>query len=754
MAEFTLKGIIPSESDAKGIYFNSNLFFASNTDIHKVENTKLQLFTSCKGTVKMFVINRNNVFIATQDRIYMNYLEHCIGTLKRSATAITCNDEFLVIGNNSILEVWHIPKEYKFTLFKMHSKHIGHYKAIKQIQIVDSNRIITVSQDLTVRMFDLAKNESKILASLNSTPVGLHIYENKCIVTCSNGHITIIDYKSGIILDNLQYSGNLLSSSLSDNFLAIVLTGIPKIDSRKEENSLLLPDVKKTIPEKIELSKNSTVIILKDFEEIFKFDLDHLIEEISLRDLKIAVKSKNFIGILDIQTEIFSYTLDLPKILTINGGKTLISAGCADRAVRIYNEGVCVAKLFDEKSDGEILNTHISSNTCIAIYKFGYISSFNISDKHCYRSFSLGHGFHQYSCSQVSDDGCFLFISDLNAIYVIDMQRSKLVDTLKLKSAILSMAWYKECLYTVEIDKTLSKHNIFTNFSTDISLEKLPTGISAKNDKIMVSTNEEIIIYDLDLVFLSAFRLVLEGRNRSEMYSKSKPVEHFDFNSKHIFCGGQTNKIKVIEFSLTPKDFLVENRVIQEIQVSKNTEWENYKVKLSREKTTEFDKKRYIEVKRIVAFERKFYVLSRENVSIYGIDQKVFNPIEFSIKATPDYILNSLEKGDYLNALVSSLQLKDFNLAKMTVDQCKDADFIVNYTPRQYISELLGFILMYLKEDPSNLKLYEFINRIVFYNDVTSFKLYDTLHYSCYEKYDLIRSNYYLIKSAKESKKK
>lgn len=751
MSEFILKGAIPTESESRGVIFADSLYFSSNTNIYRIENSKSKMLASCDGTIRLFCINNNNVFIATENRVYLNYFEHCIGSLKRSATAIDCNDDYLVIGVNNILEVWNIPKEYKFTLFKIHSRLVGHYRAIKYIKIVDPDRIITASDDLSVRLFDISKNSSKIIASLDSTPTGLHLCQNKCIVSCKNGSVFFIDLdedKLSVDFKNVKFEGTILCSSSCGDFVAIALTGIPVTDTSGMENKVLLPGDKKEDPKKIELSQNSTIIILKNMEEIFKFDIDYLADEISLKGLQLAVKTKNFVGIFDIQSENFSLGIDLPKIVSISGGKDIISAGCDDRIIRIYKDNYCIAKLFDDKATGVILNTLITSNTCIAVYKTGHISAFNITDKSCYRSFSLERELHYYSSSQVSEDGCFLFVSDLSSIYVIHLQKSRLVDTIKVKSAILSLVWYKDFLYSLEINQVLVRHSIFSGLSVEMSLEQLPTSMMARNDKIMVSTSSEMIVYDLDLNFLTSFRILLEGRNRSEMYSKPKNIEHFDFNSKYVFCGGQANKIKVIKYSVEPKKTLMENSVTQEILVSRNKSWENYKTKLSREKTTEFDRTKFIEVLKIVSFEKKFFVLSREGVKMYEIDHKIFNPIEFSIETTPEYAIAMLESGEYLKALISSLQLRDSDLVKKVVDQCIDVDFIIKYIPKHYVADLVDFIMMYASADSTNLKLFDFINRIVYYHEITVSNLYEKLNRGITEDYRLLRDNCFLLKSA------
>lgn len=748
MSEYVLKGIIPTESEARGLSYGNGMYFSSHTNVFRVENNRSKLFSSCEGTIRMFSVCNNNIYMCTEDRVYMNHFELCIGSLKRTATAIDSTQDVIAIGVNNALEIWHVPKEYAFTLFRQHSKNVGHYKAIICIKIVDSQTVITASEDCTVRVFDILERRSRIIASLSDVPVGLHYNEGQVVVTCRNGSVVFLSLESSEF-HNVRFEATLMSSSSHGSMLVLALTGM-EIASQKNDEALL-PSTAHEAPRKKELSTRCMIVLLKEREEVYRAEMDCSVDEVSLNGYRVAIRSKGFAGIFDTQTGAFLFSMDLPKCLNMSEGQGLLSVGCADRSVRIYRDTSCISRLFDQKARGDIAGTHISSNTCVAVYKTGYVSAFNICDGNCYRSFSIdafgNDTFSLYSGSCLSEDGCFLFVSNKTEIHVIEMQRSRLIDTMRTKSPIISMVYYKDHLYTLELDKTLARHSVFSGASDSIALESMGTNLSVRNDIVAVSTINEVVLYSLGLEFRSSFRVLLEGRNRSEMYSKAKPVEQLDLGLRHVFCGGQANTIKVVEYSRDTSRSLMSNNLVQEIKVSRNKDWENYKAKLYREKTTEYDKRKVIETLKIAASERRFFVLSREGVSMFEVDDRMFNPIEFDVKATPEFVLENTRLHNYQKALISALQLGSAELAKHVIDNSTDIDFMVQYIPRQYMHALLEVALAYLKQDFGNIRLIELINRVVFHHRVSLPGLLDILSEGTRTSYSLLKKNHYLMQS-------
>ncbi|ELA42644.1 uncharacterized protein VICG_00396 [Vittaforma corneae ATCC 50505] len=502
MNGFRFKTAIPTASDSKGLISNNGVYFSSNTHLFKIQCSKYNLISSCDGTIRSFGICGDYSILCTQDRVVLNHFQTFIGSLKRSASAIDVYSDFFAIGVDNVLEVWMMPKEYKFTLFSLHSKNIGHYRCIRFIKILNSTQIVTASDDCTVRVFDILRKKSKIIASLNDIPVGLHTNNHIIAVTCKNGSITFLNTES-IEYKNVKFDANIVASASFENILALCLENmiIPKEDLKE---SILPINAQSS---KQEVLKKTVVVIFKDFEEIYRGELDDKVIELALERNTLYVRTPSFIGGYDIRSESFVFLLDLPKILNITPLKNMIAAGCADRKIRIYMETLCIKTLYDPNSKGDILYTHLSTNICTAVYTTGYVSSFNINDSHCFRSFLVSsEPLSALSSSCMSDDGCFLFISEQANIKVIDLMRSKLVESIHLKSPIISTAFYRNYLYCIELDKTLSKINVFSGHTENVMIEDIPTNMTVKNLSVVVSTVKDILIYDLDINFATLFQ--------------------------------------------------------------------------------------------------------------------------------------------------------------------------------------------------------------------------------------------------------
>lgn len=743
MSEFKIKSVIPTASEAKGICSSNGVYFPSNTNLFKMKRNEFVLVSSCDGLIKHFSINGDFSFLCTNDRIYFNHFQHFIGSLKRSATAIDSFDNIFAIGNINSLEVWYIPTEYKFCLFSLHSKLVGHHRPITNIKILDSRHIVTASEDCTVRLFDLESKTTRVVATLNDIPIGLHVINKQVIATVRNGSIVSIDLET-FEYKNIKFDGEIKSSSSYNDIVAVVFKNmaIEKINEEIE----LLPS-KQVSHKKKDVSSDTTLILLQNFEEIFRCEIKSIVNEISLENGSLYVRSPEYIADFDIQTESFVHVLNLPTISNISVCKNLLAASCSDQSVCIYNDNSCISKLFDPKAKGDVIASHISNSICTIVYSSGYISCFNINDSHCFRSFSISDTpFSSIACSCMSEDGCFVFISDNATVKIIELTKGKLLDTITLHSPILRMKFYRDFLYTLELGKVLTKHSIFSGVTDNVVLEDLPIGLCVKNNNVLVSTIKGIMVYDLDLNYVDSFSAQLESRNRSEMYSKNKPVEYVDFDSSFVFCGGQSNSLKIFanSFSIKMKRLLMKAPLLQIITVSRNKDLENFKAKLFREKSTPFDKGNLIEVKNLLVSNNKLYLLTNEGVSIYENVETIFSPVEFDISPSEEFIKNNIENS--LKSLIAAVRLNDASLMKMVVDHCIDIDFTVKYLPERYITTFLHFIFEMLKQDYTDMKLFEFLNKLIFYHKATFPGLLESLSNGIKPIYDNVKKNNFLLK--------
>ena len=760
------KASIPTESESNCLVLSDALYFSSHTNIYKAESGIFSIHTSVEGTIRHFAVNSHNVFICTDDRIYMNFGENTIGTLRRSACSIDANDSVFAIGNGNVLEVWDIPREYKFTLFKNKTKVSGHHGPIVVIKIINDDLVLTGSEDNTVRFFNLKEKKSTILAKTRSTPVGIHLFdEDRIAVTSMDGAIFYFNLKT---LDDdstkkLIFIGSpILSASLHGEFLAIAAE-CPK-ESPKEvetdhfhynqpsvqtiDNNV---DTQIIVPMHRKPQEKSLIMIYKNGEEIYRAEICFIIDKISLFNQNLSMRARNCVGIFSIPTEKFIFNVDLPRISSFNIDRELIAAGCMDRKVRIYNNHICRNALFDPKSSGDILNAYICHNTCITAYKGGYISAFNITDSTCYRSFSIG-GYDvlstDYNMSAISNDGCMLFMATRQSIFIIDIQRSKCIDEIKLECPLIELVFHRDLLYYLTLSNEICKYNVYNGKCTTMQLETAAIGMTIRNNSMVVSTSAELIFYDLDFNYTDTVGVTLEARHREEVYSKSKPVGFFDFDSKHIICGGQSNQIKVIRHgNESHTKSLCSNEVVQVLRASRNRDWENYKTKLTVEKKTAFNKNNFIEVRKIVACESKFYVLTREGILIYEISKRAFNPIEFNVEVSPEFVTASIKSGNYSAAMLSALQLGDYGTIKMVMDGAQNVEYVVRYIPSTYASLLMDYMLSTLKIDFTNLKALEFIKWIVFYHKVEMSGAMDTIREGCKNDYNAVKGNYYMLQN-------
>lgn len=777
MEEYIHTASIPTESDSRSITFTDSIYFSSHTNIYNIKHGIFSIFTSVEGTINHFAINTHNIFICTEDRVYMNHGDTNVGSLRRTATAIDANENIFAIGVGNALEVWNVPKEYSFTLFKNRGKFTGHHRPIKIIKILNNNYILTASEDNTIRLCCVNEGKSKTILTLGSTPIDLHVIgESQGVATSSDGIITFFDLKiesnifekKRVIMD-----GTIISSCCKDNIMGLILKQTfsqakkqddedhfhfkpagKDMDILDEKSGGIDTEVIKPRFKKPE--ESYCMVMLRDGKEIYRIDVGRRIDSLRIRGDELAMCSGNFVGIFSILSEKFTFAIDLPKITGFTVTGESIAAVCADRKVRIYNNHVCRAVLSDSKGKGDVLDGIIRGNSCIVSYKSGYVSVFNIADLVCYRSFSItgGDGIcNDFKYSTADDDGRILFVATDGLIFIIDIQRSKKIDEIKLDCPLSNMIYYREFLYYLNMKNELTKFNVFNSKSTTLQLETTAIGFCVGKNNIVVSTASELVFYDLDFNYLNTIGITLEGRHREEVFSKKKPVEFFDFNSSRIFCGGRTNTIRILE-NRTGSDHctLYSNNVIQTLKASKNKNWENYKEKLGREKTTPFNKKNFIEVRKIVAGTLKFYVLTREGIQIFEKTKRSFNPIEFEVSQTPEFVNESLVRKNYMAALIASTQLGDYELISKVIKCTEDVKHCIEFVPRERTDIILRFISEIFKNDSTNIKALEFIKWIVFYHKIIQPGLLEMIKENTSgdsDDYESLKKACYLLKNIK-----
>jgi len=402
---YSHKFTIPSESDAMGVLQeDSKTYFASHTTVYEVAEGKLSIYCSVEGTITGFAKNGQNVFITTSDRVYMCNRSGIIGSLKRMATFVSSWDDLLILGlNNGTIEVWEIPTSFRFTLFKRISKHVGHKGRVIDIKRVymkesvqmdnkrmsvqmdnksdnekDSDRIgdyriMTVSEDNTVRLFNLRTHKTRILARTKSLPCGLQEIseENKGIVWCRNGYMVVFkidskgkesDFKgkesdckreSEMEKSNSKNGKESNSKNERECDSKVEKTKLMKISDRiilaasssGSQNSPSQP------PSSVAVHEENKVLyfsLFREERELQRCVLPFLPEELSVSGNKVALRSRHFLLVFDFDSGRNLFTLDFPKFVCMSVYKGILGAGCKDQKVRIYKDNLQVGMILGE----------------------------------------------------------------------------------------------------------------------------------------------------------------------------------------------------------------------------------------------------------------------------------------------------------------------------------------------------------------------------------------------------------------------
>lgn len=826
---FILKSAIPTYSESNCIINNGDIYFSSHTNVYRTSKNTISLYTNVEGTILNMAINSNNIFICTRDRLYMNYGEIIIGSLKRSATAIDASESFFAIGHNNVLEVWDIPCSYKFTLFNIRARITGHSRPITVIKIIDDIYILTASDDNTVRLFNIKTRRALVILKTQQRIINMHIIDKSkkiAIITTERGNITEFSYENTIandisnttdntnynrvssIIKSIDLENNIICSATYNNFLVISIANKNDIKDKKVETDhfhfneaeLQLNNLNNTdsITRPLNKSANntaiinkSTVIIYKDLDEIYRAAVEHKIDAISFYKNNISFRTRDFVGVFNFTNENYIIKVDLPKIINMNSTNNLIAASCSDRRVRIYSGNSIKAVLFDSNSSGDILDSFICNNSCICFYKSGFISAFNIADNKCYRSFCIGNSSNSslnpmssdislaslsYTHCAVSSDGLLGFIASNLSISVIDIQRSKKVDEISLDSPLNSLIFHRDILYYLDLKNVLCKYNIYNSKSTLLDINNTANSFCVRDNILAVATNSGIVVYDIDFNYKTSINVLLEGRHKEESYSRKKGIERISMDSNYIYCGGQTNQVKIIQYKKENNNIAVSltnnNNVVQICRVSDNKDWENYKEKLLKESKETFNKGNFIETRKIIANENRFCLLSREGIKFYEKNKSNFNPLEFNIILSEEFILNNIKTGNYTAALIAGTQMQNVEFIRKVIYSAHKstddnklkflASSIINIE-NILIKLLFNYLAGIIKADYKDIKMMQFIKWMLFYyknkntdsslNDIIDLKsLLEDVKEGTKIDYEYCRSNFYMLENINNRK--
>ncbi|CAD26535.1 WD-REPEAT PROTEIN SIMILAR TO PERIODIC TRYPTOPHAN PROTEIN 2 [Encephalitozoon cuniculi GB-M1] len=689
MREYRLKAVIPTESEARGLHYDGDVYFSSNNHLFRVSGRKYTKICDVGGTITGFSISEK-FFVVTEERMYMSNENRMVGSLKRGFSCIDTSKNLIVAGCSNMLEVWHIPKEFKLPLFKQHSRNLGHFLDIISVKFIDDSRVITTSRDCTVRLFDISGNRSTRICNTMSTPVAAYVLgaeNNELVVVGEDGSILYFTIDG----ENVTYKGIIyLNSKVLASSCHLGLVAIAT-DKESEEN----------------------LFIYSGQEVVHCASVGHKILDMSLSGDSIAVKGPRFIGIYNLVLNLFVFELDLPRIASMDVKKDVIAAGCSDKKVRIYDEQRCIHTFSDPNATHAVFSVHILQNSVLCLCLDGRVSIWDMKNGVCYRSFQIPA---RISASEVSDDNLLLFIADFNhyAIKVVDLQRGKEIDVLKgHEGPVFRMKWDGDSLYTLSYDNTVRRWNVYSQTVEELQIRKMATGFSVRNRRLCVATVDELAIYDSNLNYERGIKASLKARKRNEVFISEKPIESLDltFDNKFIISGGEANSIKIISADT--------GDVVQVLRVSDNREWENYKEALGKESSKPFDKARVIEVLKIMhsSNQRAFYILTREGISIYEPSFIKFIPIRLDVSLTPESIRGYLSGQEYLKAAIGSLRINKYEVIKEVVLSCPAdrIEGVVKHLDTALVDSLRPAISRMLDNSMHHLTAIRWLRFIVFY---------------------------------------
>ncbi|KAK6089159.1 hypothetical protein P3W45_001858 [Vairimorpha bombi] len=442
MLHYSLRTAVPTESKSRGIFYdNRDIYFASNTYVYKVTEGQYSICGILQSSVRQIIPRNNILYAVTEDSLVLIHNKKNIASLRCNCISFSLSDKFIVLGNGTTLEIWYLPKEYKFGMFDLNTKIEQHNDEITCTYIAEE-RIYSGSKDCSVKYYDLVLKKTERFINTKSYPIKILRIKEHLVVVCEDGQIYYVNENNKKI-ENKIFKNTKISSA--DQFGDLICVCI-------QENN------------------KSLVEIISSGETIYGVESHNLIDEISFNNLKVAMKSDKYVGLYNFEIDTFLFNLDLPKISCIDTTNELLGVGCADKKIRIYDDKRILSTFFDEK------NTH-------PFYKIFFLTAvcddgmlMFIADYETYK----------------------IRVIDLQRSREIDSLEGH-------ESPVKHMVYSENHLFTLSVDNELKKWNVFKSDCVSADLEKTATDFVVRNKKIYVSLLTEILIYDFNLEYESSF---------------------------------------------------------------------------------------------------------------------------------------------------------------------------------------------------------------------------------------------------------
>lgn len=487
------------------------------------------------------------------------------------------------------------------------------------------------------------------------------------------------------------------------------------------------------------LTEQKTVIVLNKEaavlrnEKLVSFKLEKQGNEISCNQNDIFVKGENFLErysctdqkidnlIFKIQSEdtkdevdslLLLNSISLPKIVDFSYSENLAVAS-EDQKVILYKIGsnyLQIMNIFDVEEP--IFQVFYKKNTILVLTETSQVKAFDLTNFVKFRDINLEY---QVRSADTNDDNSLMIFGDNSHIYILDIKTSKILDSILIPAPAMKVQISKNFVFCLLMSNEVMKLDIFTQKCESFGSAQSVFNIFVSNQKVLTTQKKSVHISDISSTDTSKTNSVIScsfrSRSRDEMSISEKPptAVALSYDERILVCGGRSNQIRVIDTST--------GLILKNIKLSRNKELENYKVKLGKEKTSEFSDSNVIEALKIEYIPNGFIIFSREGIFIYKIPFLRIKPVLESVisSETTQSLINEQKWSEALQSATNHHNLEALSQIISKTPQ-SEVDQLVKTCPQiNQLKEMINALLI----DTFDLNLVFWLNRLVFYHSGT-----------------------------------
>lgn len=683
---FVLSNIIPTSSRSKGMTFHrNNFYFSSSNSIYILKKNKITFLTDLHRKIKDVQSNGKFVFAQTNERIYMLRGSKILATLKMTGSFTLTGTE-LIIGEKN-LYCFLLPVNFSFTMFKKINDVRAHSENITKVKVLEDGIFLSVSEDSTVRMSSFRDGRSRVICYHRELPVDVFAFQDHTKDeerdSMSGDFLEKVGEKINEIADKNSFSNGKNSveedilDTLKMNYFIVTVSQngtINKFSTRKGKivkRTFLdreVFDAKRWGEFLVLLGEGEIFIVRDDFVKRVAVDISAY--EMEILTGKIILRGAEAISVYEFPRENAPLSdedgasslcclnpFSLPKILDFfecNG----VVLSCSDNKVRkVFLSGNdCV---YEDAFDVEepIFRAFYKNNVLICITETCLVKAFDTKRGNLFREINLSF---KVCGADTNEDNSILFVCNYDSyeISVVDIKRSKIIDGLKMGAPIRKLCYFGNSVYFLCMDNSLVRYFFMNGRRENYESAKTIYDFEVNNSNVLISFEKEVLVTDCNFGMLRSFNLKFFSRSRNEMFLSDKPCtsSSISYDGNILICGAQANEVKIV--------CLQTGCVIQTIKLSRNKEKENYKKRLGRERTDDFNPCDVIEAMKIKYVPNGFLILTRESVFFYKIKNFELDNITFCEQMKEEEVASALSDGKYVMALLGSVNSKSKPMIK------------------------------------------------------------------------------------------